>query len=110
MVNATIQPITMYSLELLEARIAPAVMVVSAHLATYTDVDGDKVTLKDTIGDFTAANFTTAAQGLGDLLQSINLQAGGFDLTNLTITVAKAATGDGFVNIGHLNSTMHDLG
>ncbi|MGB8167046.1 MAG: hypothetical protein WCF18_06110, partial [Chthoniobacteraceae bacterium] len=97
-------------LEPLESRIAPAVLVVSPSTATYTDVDGDTVTIKVSSGDLNTAAFTTAAIGLGDQLQKINLSGGGFDGANLTLTVKKSATGDGLANVGHIESTGHDLG
>src|SRR5204862_3721429 len=36
--------------------------------------------------------------------------AGAFDGANLTVTVKRGPNGDGFVNIGYINSTGHDLG
>src|SRR5207247_6893856 len=53
-------------MEQLETRYVPAVTIVNALTATYTDVDGDHVTVKVTAGTLTAGNFTTAASGAGD--------------------------------------------
>ena len=46
--------------------------------ATYTDVDGDLITITVSKGTLTPANFQTAPTGLGDQLQEINLSMGGF--------------------------------
>ncbi len=97
-------------IDCLESRIAPAVSIVNALTATYTDVDGDHVTIKFSSGTLTAGLFATVTAGLGDQLQSIDLSGGGFDNANITFTVAKVAGGDGFANVGYINSTGHDLG
>jgi hypothetical protein len=94
----------------LESRLAPAVTVATATTATYTDIDGDKVTVKVSAGTLTAGLFTTAAQGLGDQLQTVDLSGGGFDGVSVTVSVLKVATGDGLANVGYINSTLHDLG
>ena len=103
------------SIEPLEARIAPAGMVTLAvspdgHTATYTDVDGDHVTLKISLGTLTPGLFTGVASGAGDQLQTLDMSGGGFDKASLTFSVAKVAGGDGLANVGYLNSTGHDLG
>ena len=104
----TLTPLPM--IEPLEARIAPAVLIVNATTATYTDVDGDEVTIKFSTGTLNNGVFTTQGKGLGDQLLLINLSAGGWDGADLTLTVAKAATGDGVANLGAINSMGHDLG
>jgi hypothetical protein len=98
------------SFECLESRLAPAVALVNWVTATFTDVDGDKVTVNLSIGTLTAGLFTTGATGLGEQLQTIDLNGGGFDGANLTISVKKALAGDGLVNVGYINATGHDLG
>jgi hypothetical protein len=101
----------MRSVEPLESRIAPAVLVAAGgHSATYTDVDGDKVTVAVSTGTLTAGLFTTAASGVGEQLRLIDLSGGGFDGANLTFSSAKAPGGDGLVNVGYVNSLGHDLG
>jgi hypothetical protein len=97
-------------LERLEGRDVPAVVIVNPTTATYTDVDGDHVTIKVSIGTLTANLFTTLATGKGDQLQEIDFSEGGFDGTSLTVSVAKVAGGDGRANIGFINSSGHDLG
>ena len=84
--------------------------VITPLLATWTDVDGDRVALKVSTGDLTTATFAFLAIGPGEQLHSLDLSGGGFDGANITVSVARAATGDGLVNIGYLKSTNHDLG
>ena len=101
------------SIEPLEPRIAPAaaVNVLTNTTATYTDVDGDHVTIKVSAGDLHGAGiFAVISQGSGDQLQLVNFSAGGFDGADLTFSVTKAPGGDGLANVGKINSTNHDLG
>lgn len=100
-------------LEPLESRETPAVTIVNPLTATYTDVDGDKVTLKVSAGDLGGAGVFTsvpAGYGAGEQLQEINLTAVGFAGANLTISVAKVAHGDGMANVGYINATGVDIG
>jgi hypothetical protein len=97
-------------LQALESRLAPAVTILGPTSARFTDVDGDTVTVKTTGGVFTAAQFTTVPGGAGEQLQRLDLSGGGFELANLTFAVKKAATGDGLVNVGAIDSTGRDLG
>ncbi len=101
------------SIEILESRIAPAMVtlhIVNPRTATYTDVDGDHVTVKVSVGNLTAGLFTGVAGAKGDQLQLLDLSAGGFDKANLTFSVVKVAVGDALANIGYINSTGHVLG
>ncbi len=101
------------SIEALETRIAPAALAtltVAGHQATYHDVDGDLVTITFTVGTPTTGLFSGIAGAHGDQLQTVDLSAGGFDHTNLTVTVKKVTGGDGLANIGYVNSSGHDLG
>jgi len=104
-------------IEPLEARIAPAMatlQIVDAHTATYTDSDGDLVSVKVSKGtlDSGGANFIGIASGSGDQLQQLDLTDIMFAGANVTITAAPPAAGpgDGFVHIGYLNATGFDLG
>ena len=92
---------TLLAVEELEPRRAPAVLV-NAHTVTFTDVDGDHVTVKTSQGTFSLSQFTFAASGLGEQLQEIDLHdQPAFAGANLTITAKRmAAGGDGFVNVG----------
>src|SRR5262249_8460616 len=100
---------TRLHLESLESRDAPAVTIVNPTTATFTDVDGDKVTIRVSAGTLTPGLFTTKVTGVGDQLQGIDLRGGGFDRVNLTISAVRAPAGDGLVNVGYINSTSHDL-
>jgi hypothetical protein len=93
------------SIELLEARIAPAAVF------TYTDVDGDDVTIKTSKGTNAdlVAILTRVPTGLGEELQRIDFSAAPLDGagksvfhgTNLSITAKRtSAGGDGRVNVG----------
>lgn len=81
--------------------------------ATYTDVDGDKVTLKTRGGDFRLADFTFAAEGQGWKLVELDVDetawTSGSDLS-ITAARSKADGGDGFVNITTLTASGLDLG
>ncbi|HEV7404864.1 MAG TPA: hypothetical protein VGO11_18120 [Chthoniobacteraceae bacterium] len=106
-------------IEILEARIAPATLV-NPTTVTYTDVDGDLVTVKTSLGTLVLTNpnggandtftFTAPNSAGGQQLQLIDFHNGGFDGANLTITVVKKPAGDGLANVGSINSTGHFLG
>ncbi len=92
-----------------------AVTLKDAKTATFTDVDGDLVTVKVSKGTLSFADFLLAPAGSvgGYQLQAINFadDGGEFKGANLTITAAPSALGgDGFVNVGYLNATLLDLG
>ncbi len=74
--------------------------------ATYTDVDGDAVTVKVTKGTLTPANFKLLAKdGAGPRAQLLELNLPkAFDGTNLTVTAVRASGGDGRVNVGFLTT------
>jgi hypothetical protein len=98
-------------LEHLESRLLMSVVIAgNGKSGTFTDVDGDLVKIAVTKGTLIGGNFTTSPVGLGDQLEEIDFSGGGFDGANLTFTVKRAATGDGAVNVGYINSTLHDLG
>lgn len=78
--------------------------------ATYTDLDGDLVTIKTSKGEFAPGDFSfsNSFSSIGGFqLQTINLSddAEEFSGTNLTITAKRGPLGgDGFVNIGFLKA------
>ena len=87
-------------IEPLEARIAPAALAtlnlsLDGHTATYTDVDGDRVTIKVRGfpvggGVLTTALFSGVGTSPGhEQLQMLDLSGGGFNKANLTFSVAK---------------------
>jgi hypothetical protein len=93
-------------IEPLEARIAPA------SVFNFTDVDGDLVTVKTSLGTLTAGNFTLVAGPVGSELQKITLDAT-FDNTDLAITVkpgpGPGPKGNGSVNVGYIDATGVDM-
>lgn len=110
------------NIEPLELRIAPATLVNPATL-TYTDIDGDKVTVTASTGAFVFANppngtaFTdtfvfTAPNAIGgQQLQLVDLRQGsGFQGADLTFSVVKAGSGDGLAAVGLILATGIDLG
>lgn len=94
------------NIEPLEPRIAPAAIF------TYTDLDGDKVTIKTSAGnDSLLATGVTLSNGV---LTRINLNkeifGDQFAGTNLSVTVKKAVGGDGQAHLGWLDAIGIDLG
>jgi hypothetical protein len=81
-------------------------------MATYTDVDGDAVTVRLSHGNFSAANLQFTPSGTGEFLQTIDLQGDpAFQGAKLTISVKRNPTnGDGFVYVGGINASGIDLG
>lgn len=84
---------------------------ISAKMVTYTDVDGDLVTVKTTVGILSASNFTFVPAGKGLQLQTIDLSSPSFLNTTLGINAKRtAAGGDGFVNVGYIDAHGNTLG
>jgi hypothetical protein len=86
-------------------------------VATFTDVDGDLVTVKTSKPVLTADRFFGIASGAGVQIQLIDFSgvtAAGFDLTITAkpqdVNGDGKADGDGFVNIGAINAGGIDLG
>jgi hypothetical protein len=109
---------TAHSLELLEPRIAPAstLALVDAQTATYTDVDGDHVTVHFSKPILTSANLDTILEtvpsGMGDELKLMDV-AGAPNASGTDITVtAKAGPsgGDGLSNVDDIFAMGVDLG
>ncbi len=103
----------MHSIEPLESRIAPATL--TGNVLTYTDADGDAVTITfKTKGALTAANFTfdTAFADAGPQQLRLIDFAGGvaFAKANIAATVVQQGAGNGKVNIGHIDAQGLDLG
>ena len=101
-------------LEALEDRRAPAVLVNTTTL-TYTDRDGDLVTVRTSRGEFVNGvdDFTFAPAGVGEQLQVINLSNDGdlFVGAALSVTAVRGpGGGDGFANVGYINASGIDLG
>jgi hypothetical protein len=83
--------------------------------AMFTDVDGDQVTVKTSVGMFVPSDFTrVGVAGIagvdGSQLQKLKLNSG-FAGANITITAIRGPLGgDGFVNVGFLDARNIDLG
>ena len=80
--------------------------------ATWTDLDGDLVTLKVTKGALGDGNFQLLKpypNASGAQLLSLTLDST-FDNANVSITAKRAGGGDSHVNIGFLDATGVDLG
>ena len=105
--------------ELLEPRIAPAI-VIQGNTATYTDVDGDLVTIKTSAHDFTGSSFVALNVGMiGSFqlqqLETMSLSGSSQAHANFTITakpqmINGVRMGDGLANIGFINAPGLDLG
>lgn len=106
-----------YSLpEALESRIAPAAVLptlsVDGRKATWTDVDGDLVTLSITKGKLEASNIDLESAGGGAILQGLDLTDIKFKGTSVTISAKtdKVLGGDSAVNVGFINAAGNPLG
>lgn len=101
-----------HSIEPLEARIAPATL--TGRTLTYTDIDGDKVTITFTLGTYADTDFTfnTAFADPGkQQLFSMNFETDPDKAeTNITMKVTKVAGGDGQAHVGFINAENRDLG
>jgi hypothetical protein len=104
------------SLEILEARIAPASL--AGQVLTYTDIDGDHVSVTISKGTLLQGNFTFNVANPFTTNATAPMQLQGIDIhsdampggANITIKVAKAGGGDGLAAIGAINATGIDLG
>lgn len=111
----------MASVEVLEARIAPATLV-NPTTVTYTDIDGDHVTITTSKSIFTSTTinevlkFNTGSVNGSDAtpqqLQFIDLAVIGSKAagTSLTVSTVQAGAGDGFANVGYIYAAGIDLG
>jgi len=107
------------SVELLESRIAPAI-IIHGNTATYTDVDGDLVTIKTSAHDFTGSSFValnTGMIGSFQLQQLETISLSGTSQAGASITVTAkpqmingVRMGDGLANIGFISASGFDLG
>lgn len=103
----------MTMLEILEDRIAPAVLV-NPTTVVYTDVDGDTVTIKVSKGDLAGRfSVTDIMNGITDAeqLDRLDLNDQTFQGANVTITAKPSSLGgDGFANVGFINAEGAALG
>lgn len=94
------------SVEVLESRIAPAAVF------TFTDTDGDTVTVKTTKGtnlDLPGI-LHRGPGGVGEQLQVVDLRDAKWAGTKLTITATKPDGSPSTVDVGYVNATGNDLG
>lgn len=94
--------------------ILPVTLAKNQKSATFIDADGDIVTITTSKGKFDQADFVVIASGQGGELALLNLSddAGEFAGANISITAkkVKGGTGNGFTDVGYINSTGFALG
>jgi hypothetical protein len=93
---------------------APAGLVVAANgkSATFTDADGDRVTVKTTAGVLDAGRFTFRGTGftaMGAQLDYLDLSAAMFTGAKITISAKRSTNGDGFANVRVIDATGVNL-
>jgi len=93
------------SIEPLEARIAPAAIVIS-----YTDVDGDIVNIRDSNGHLASTDLIFVGGGTSGQLAELNLSNGMFAGASITFSVVHKAGGDGLANVGYIDAGTSNLG
>ena len=106
------------STEILESRIAPAVLLPGSRAVTYFDADGDKVTVSISKGTFDLnADFDFTNFGTGEQLRVLDLaNKAEFDGASISITAipffdqSGVDGGDGTASVGYINATGLDLG
>ncbi len=108
---------TVSSLEPLEARIAPATLLPGGKVATFTDIDGDVVTVKFSKPVLTAANVGTIFAFTGSIfaasgpqkLATLQLANLGADANGVNITISAKRSpvtgGNGFVDLVGINAS-----
>jgi hypothetical protein len=88
-----------------------ATIAANGKSATFTDENGDLVTVKVSKGVLTQANFELRKFGLGAKLDKLDLTTGGFEGANVTITAkaTKGLGGDGLATVGQIDATGINL-
>jgi len=90
--------------------VGPFALHLNDGVATFTDVDGDLVTVKLKT-QVQASSFDMLVKSLDGRSQCLELTIGHeFEGSDLSITVKRANGGDGKVNIGFINAAGVDLG
>jgi hypothetical protein len=114
--TATRSRIVRLAVEALESRDAPATLV-NPTTVTYTDVDGDTVTVRTTKGTLDlASNFlfadTDPGPAVREQLQRLTVTDPEFEGASLSVTAVRSAQngGDGFANVGYINANIRHLG
>ena len=103
------------SIELLENRIAPAALFLNSKSASFSDSDGDLVTVSFSKPILTQANIASVISdgptpaidltGLGKDAKGLSLAQG----ASIAFSVKKAVDGDGFASIASINASGLDL-
>jgi hypothetical protein len=89
----------------LDDRIAPAAVL------HYTDVDGDQVTVRTSVGTDTALAAGAEFDGSHHQLQALFLSGNTFAGSSVTITAKPGQLGgDGLVNVGYIDAAGNNLG
>jgi hypothetical protein len=96
-------PVASDSIEPLEARVAPAAVVI------YTDMDGDLVKITASKGPLDAADLSFVGGGSSGQLATLHLTDPGFDGARIIFSVTKKPGGDGLAHVGFINATGVDL-
>ncbi|HVT81275.1 MAG TPA: hypothetical protein VHM90_11525, partial [Phycisphaerae bacterium] len=101
------------AMEALELRtlFSSSLVAAGGKTATFTDLDGDKVTVTVSAGALTADLFTMKnPSATGEQLQALNLTSSTFTGASVTVSVKRVAGGDGLANVGFIDATGVDLG
>lgn len=103
------------SIELLENRIAPAALFLNSKSASFSDSDGDLVTVSFSKPILTQANLASVLSdgptpaidltGLGKDAKGLSLAQG----ASISFSVKKGTSGDGFASIASINASGLDL-
>ncbi len=91
----------------------PVTIARNGRKATFTDVDGDLVSVSTNKGAFTQAHFTVVPAGTrsGGQFQRLRLAGTpGFAGATISVKAKAAAGGDGLVHVGAIDATGLDLG
>jgi hypothetical protein len=96
----------MHPIEPLELRIAPATLLPGGKGVTYTDLDGDLVTLKTTlpVQSFQFIFDTTFETEGPQQLRLIDFTEGSVGTFSVTMTVKRGPQGDGLANVGEFRT------
>jgi hypothetical protein len=92
-----------YSIEPLEARVAPAAVI------TYTDLDGDLVRIIASKGPLALNKLTFVGGGTEGQLAKLDLTDAAFDGAKITFSVTRKPGGDGLAHVGFIDATGRDL-
>jgi hypothetical protein len=99
--------------QILDNDVSQGVTLLKKNLATFTDVDGDVVTVKVSKGTLDITDLLLTPEGLGYRFKALHLPMddGKFNGAAVTITAKpSAAGGDGLVDLGRLDATGVKLG